>query len=444
VESIEIDPPAITLETGFEEELAAIIVPDNATYKDVRWKTDNAEIATVDGEGKVKGIAVGNTVIRAYSSNKLEAICNVTVIEHTHDWQEATCTEPKTCKKCGQTEGEVLGHEWGTPTYEWADDNSSVTAARVCIRDVSHIETETAYATTEEITPATCTEKGEAKFTATFENEAFEAQTKTADTDALGHDWDEGKVTKEATASQAGVKTYTCKTCKATKTEIIPMSGHKGKDGTAVGAGASYDVADKAITSMKSDNDPAGSKFAPLNLKSTKQGKNSIKLTWTKAKGATSYVVYGNKCGPKNRMKKLAAGKTNSCNVKKLKKGTYHKFIVVALDKNENVVSTSKVIHVATSGGKAGNHKSVKVTKKVVNKAKKLRKGKSLKLNAKSVAKSKKLKVKNHKAVRYESTNTNIAAVSNKGIVKAKNKGTCYVYAFAQNGVSRKIKVVVK
>lgn len=29
-----------------------------------------------------------------------------------HEWKEATCTEPKTCAKCGETEGEALGHTW--------------------------------------------------------------------------------------------------------------------------------------------------------------------------------------------------------------------------------------------------------------------------------------------------------------------------------------------
>lgn len=28
-----------------------------------------------------------------------------------HDWKEATCTEPKTCTRCGETEGEALGHK---------------------------------------------------------------------------------------------------------------------------------------------------------------------------------------------------------------------------------------------------------------------------------------------------------------------------------------------
>ena len=31
---------------------------------------------------------------------------------HEHTWTEATCTEPKTCSVCGETEGEALGHTW--------------------------------------------------------------------------------------------------------------------------------------------------------------------------------------------------------------------------------------------------------------------------------------------------------------------------------------------
>lgn len=30
----------------------------------------------------------------------------------SHEWKEATCTEPKTCVKCGKSEGEALGHTW--------------------------------------------------------------------------------------------------------------------------------------------------------------------------------------------------------------------------------------------------------------------------------------------------------------------------------------------
>ena len=33
-----------------------------------------------------------------------------------HDWQDATCTKPRTCKRCGVTEGEPLGHDWQDAT----------------------------------------------------------------------------------------------------------------------------------------------------------------------------------------------------------------------------------------------------------------------------------------------------------------------------------------
>jgi hypothetical protein len=71
-------------------------------------------------------------------------------------------------------------------------------------------------------------------------------------------------------------------------------------------------------------------------------------------------------------------------------------------------------------GGKVGNYKSVTVKSSVVKKARK------------------------HVKIRYESTNTRIATVSKKGVVKAKAKDTCYIYAYAQNGVFKKISIRVK
>ena len=49
---------------------------------------------------------------------------------------------------------------------------------------------------------------------------------------ATGHKWDDGKVTKEATASEAGAKTFTCSVCGATKTESIPATGSPEKGET--------------------------------------------------------------------------------------------------------------------------------------------------------------------------------------------------------------------
>ena len=103
-------------------------------------------------------------------------------------------------------------HDWGTPTYEWAANNSTVTATRVCKTDASHTETETVNTTSKVTTPATCKAKGKTTYTAVFKNAAFETQTKTVeDIEALGHDWGEWTVTTPATCENKGEETRTCK-----------------------------------------------------------------------------------------------------------------------------------------------------------------------------------------------------------------------------------------
>ena len=69
-------------------------------------------------------------------------------------------------------------HDWGEAAYVWADDNSTVTATRVCANDAGHEETETVVTTSEVTKEATETEKGEITYTATFSNPAFGIQTK--------------------------------------------------------------------------------------------------------------------------------------------------------------------------------------------------------------------------------------------------------------------------
>ena len=102
-------------------------------------------------------------------------------------------------------------------------------------------------------------------------------------------------------------------------------------------------------------------------------------------------------------------------------------------------MATSKTLHITTSGGKYGNYTSVKVPKTKVT----IKKGRKYTINAKAVTmKGKKAKV--YKKLAYETSNKNIATVTSKGVVKAKKKGSCYIYVYAQNGVYKKIKVTVK
>ena len=220
-----------------------------------------------------------------------------------------------------------------------------------------------------------------------------------------------------------------------------------GEDGTALGSGASWEAAEKAILGMTSDADPAGSRIVPLKAKSTKQTKKSVKVNWNKTSGAVKYVVYGNKCGKKNKMKRLKITTKSSINFKKIagkkvKKGTYYKFIVVALGKDNNVVSTSKVVHIASKGGKNGNYS--KLTIKTPKKSKAvLTAGKTLQIRAK-LTKAKKVKVRKHIGLRYESSDTSVATVSKKGKVTAVSAGTAKITVYTQNGLSKTVTITVK
>ena len=50
-----------------------------------------------------------------------------------HEWVDATCTEPKTCSKCGETEGKPVGHTEGKwETVETDLVNASVTEKKYC------------------------------------------------------------------------------------------------------------------------------------------------------------------------------------------------------------------------------------------------------------------------------------------------------------------------
>ena len=80
-------------------------------------------------------------------------------------------------------------HEWGDPTYAWANDYSSCTATRVCTLNENHIQTETKSSTRVTVTPATCLENGLARYTVDFDNSVFETQTEEVTINATGHTW---------------------------------------------------------------------------------------------------------------------------------------------------------------------------------------------------------------------------------------------------------------
>lgn len=187
-------------------------------------------------------------------------------------------------------------------------------------------------------------------------------------------------------------------------------------------------------------------KFYKLAARVEKSTQTTNKLKWKKVKGAQGYLIFGNRCnsgGKKYKVKLLkTVGKnTTGYTHKKLKKGTYYKYIVQAYKKvggKIKILSTSKTIHSATTGGKYGNPGSLKLNKTKIT----LKKGKKFTLKARESAKYK--KPKKHRRISYESTNTKVARVSAGGVIQAKKKGKCDIYVYAQNGVYKRVRVTVK
>ena len=167
-----------------------------------------------------------------------------------HTWElvsttPATCTigeiQHYKCSVCGETKDVTLSNPLGE--HSW--DNGKVTKEATCTEDGEKTYTCTVCNTTKtEVIPATghqhkevrnakkatCTEDG---YTGdTYCKDCGEKLETGSVIKKLGHTWDNGVITKEATETEEGVKTYTCKTCGETKTEKIPATSHHWDQGT--------------------------------------------------------------------------------------------------------------------------------------------------------------------------------------------------------------------
>lgn len=125
----------------------------------------------------------------------------------------------KTIKK--QVSAGALGHEYKA-LFVWSADGKGCVAQLMCKRDSSHTAEKSCEVTGKIKVPATCKSMGITTYTAVYGND--KSLKDVADIPQLtSHAWDDGVVTRKATTTAAGVKTYTCKTCGEKKTEEIAM-----------------------------------------------------------------------------------------------------------------------------------------------------------------------------------------------------------------------------
>ena len=136
--------------------------------------------------------------------------------------------------------------------YQNYSSNSS--AYFRCNRATAHEHSYTAV-----VTDPTCTAKGYTTHTCACGDSYEDTYV-----DALGHAWDGGTVTKQPTATETGIKTYTCTRCSATKTETIPAGSCPSAgftdvpgEGNWAHAGIDYCVASGLMSGV------GGNLFAP-------------------------------------------------------------------------------------------------------------------------------------------------------------------------------------
>lgn len=143
------------------------------------------------------------------SGNQSAGYATETIIKktHQHDYistvkKPATCTEP------------------GILLYTCKDNDDSYEEE---IPATGHQHTEL-----RNVKAATCAQEGY-----TGDTYCTDCGTKLSSGRVLEkkpHTWDSGKITKEATCTEKGIKTYTCVKCKAIKQERLPETGHRNTE----------------------------------------------------------------------------------------------------------------------------------------------------------------------------------------------------------------------
>lgn len=184
----------------------------------------------------------------------------------------ATCTEPQTCTVCGSELAPALGHiesEWvelaaatctldglktktcsrcneiyeseAIPAKGHAWNEGEVTTAPNCTEDgVRSFKCTVCGKTKTETEPATGHTPGEA---ATCTTPQICTVCKAEITPALGHEWSEWTVAKEATVYEAGTKVRTCSRCDAEEEETIAIlngGSSTSEDGVTLSANGAF------------------------------------------------------------------------------------------------------------------------------------------------------------------------------------------------------------
>ncbi len=80
VDGVQVEPASLSLMPGEERQLVAVVTPQNAPNREVTWASSNQMVVTVNGNGRVTAVDVGNAVVTATTvEGGFQAACQVVV-----------------------------------------------------------------------------------------------------------------------------------------------------------------------------------------------------------------------------------------------------------------------------------------------------------------------------------------------------------------------------
>lgn len=147
------------------------------TSSDPQEEPETSTVDAVMDESKIKAPTCTESGLEVYTA------------DFSADFTDQTQLDPETGKITDRVTVAPLGHMYVEAKYNWTKTETGYAceAESVCENDHSHVLKENAEITLTETKSATCTEKGEETYTATFKQQPFTTQEKKEEIQPLGH-----------------------------------------------------------------------------------------------------------------------------------------------------------------------------------------------------------------------------------------------------------------
>ena len=194
--------------------------------------------------------------------------------------------------------------------------------------------------------------------------------------------------------------------------------------------------------------EPAGPDYTLLAwMKTVASDRTALDVEWTKVSKADGYDVFFARRGKDYKKKDAVTVTGLRTRFSKLSWHTSYKAYVRAFKrvhgKKVYIGKASPEVHAITGGYDATycNARSVTLSRRSLTLN--VGRSKAVKARVKGVKKGRKL-IRHGAAVRWYSSNVNVAVVDENGNITARDRGRCTVYALAMNGVRAKVNVTVK